>query len=317
MLDAKEADAQGPREGSCEARETRKGLACMPSPQGCQRWKDRKASYRKIGEGFDPKGYRVRLVSEREAKAFVLAHHYAGTMPAARRCVGLFRAFGPLETLCGAAVFSVPAQGRAITAHLGVEPSRGVELGRFVLAPEVEGNAESFFGARALRLLGDTLPDVEGVLSYSDPLERADAAGVVVKPGHIGTIYQALGANYLGTSAARWLLLARDGSVLSERTVSKVRGEERGDGGAYKMMCRAGLGERVAMESGAAYVERAIREALSAGVLRRIKHTGNHIYTFSLRGPNIEGARPVYPKRGGGDGVCAEREAVLRGWLDE
>lgn len=299
----------------CEGREARRVRACMPAAQGCQRWKERKASYRKIGEGFDPKGYRVRLVSEREAKAFVLAHHYAGSMPAARRCVGLFRAFGPLETLCGAAVFSVPAQGRAITAHLGVEPARGVELGRFVLAPEVEGNAESFFGARALRLVGEALPEVQGVLSYSDPLERQDAQGLVVKPGHIGTIYQALGADYLGTSAARWLLLDRRGAVLSERAVSKVRGGERGDGGAYEQMRRAGLGDRRTMESGAAYVERAIREALCAGILRRVRHTGNHIYTFNLRGPHIQGARPLYPKRGE-HGLCGEREAVLRGWLD-
>lgn len=296
--------------GACEAREARKGRACMPVAQACQRWRDRKASYRKIGEGFDPKGYRVRLVSEREAKAFVLAHHYAGTMPAARRCVGLFRAFGPLETLCGAAVFSVPAQGRAITAHLGVEPARGVELGRFVLAPEVEGNAESFFGARALGLIRAELADVEGVLSYSDPLERVDASGRVVKPGHIGVIYQALGAGYRGVSAARWLLLARDGSVLSERAVSKVRGEERGDGGAYRMMVRAGCGPRRALESGAAYVERAVREALEAGVLRKVRHSGNHVYTFNLRGPHFDPDQPpLYPKRGGMVGLCAPSEA--------
>lgn len=297
---------------ACEVWKGRRGRVCMPAAQACQRWKDRKASYRKIGEGFDPKGYRVRLVSEREAKAFVLAHHYAGTMPAARRCVGLFRAFGPLEILVGAAVFSVPAQGRAITAHLGVEPARGVELGRFVLAPEVEGNAESFFGARALAIIRDELRDVEGVLSYSDPLERQDEQGLLVKPGHIGVIYQALGADYRGLSAARWLLLDRRGAVLSERAVSKVRGEERGDGGAYEMMRRAGCGARLPMESGAAYVERAVREAVAAGVLRRMRHTGNHVYTFNLRGPHFDPLDPpLYPKRGGNVGRCDGRAAWL------
>ena len=60
-------------------------------------------------------------------------------------------------------MFSVPAQPQAIRAHLGVEPAHGVELGRFVLLDAVASNAETWFLARALRLLRGELAEVRGV----------------------------------------------------------------------------------------------------------------------------------------------------------
>jgi len=66
------------------------------------------------------------------------------------------------------------------------------------------------------------------------------------------------------------------------------------------------------MESGAAYVERAVREAVAAGVLRRMRHTGNHVYTFNLRGPHFDPLDPpLYPKRGGNVGRCDGSAAWL------
>ena len=42
-----------------------------------QRWRDRRESYRPAGEPINPRLYEVaELAGDREAKAFILAHHY-------------------------------------------------------------------------------------------------------------------------------------------------------------------------------------------------------------------------------------------------
>lgn len=89
------------------------------SAAGCQRWRERRESYRPQGEIINPAAFGVELLREREARPFVERHHYSSTYPAARRAFGLMRArkwFAP--ELCGVAVFSVPAQGQAISKWL-------------------------------------------------------------------------------------------------------------------------------------------------------------------------------------------------------
>lgn len=263
----------------------------------CQRWRERKDSYRHIGDNFDPTLYAVDGVSKGEARAFVEAHHYSGSFPAARLSVGLYRAWGVLRSLVGVAVFSVPMQPDAIRAHLGLVPARGVELGRFVLLDEIPGNAESWFLARALRLLRSELSEVEGVLSYSDPMPRNTVQGDLVTPGHVGTIYQASNARYLGRSSSRTLLLGPDGRALSGRSLSKIRLGERGDGVAADRLVALGLPPRAVGEDGAAWVRRALEAGRAAGLVRELWHPGNHVYTFSLNPCSPLGERNPYPKK--------------------
>src|SRR3546814_12350961 len=85
-------------------------------------------------------------------------------------------------------------QPNSIRLHCGCEPQAGVELGRFVCLEEVAFNGESFFLARALRVLVAEKREVRSVLSYADPLERRDIlTGIVTKPAHAGQIYQEIG----------------------------------------------------------------------------------------------------------------------------
>jgi len=215
-------------------------VKCPSDKLRSQRWRERRAFYRPDGELFDPRAFGVEIIREREARPFVEAHHYSGSYPAARLAVGLMRSregwFTP--ELVGVAVFSVPAQPQAIRAHLGVEPAHGLELGRFVLLDEVASNAETWFLARALRMLRAELPEVRGVVSYSDPMPRHALDGRLVMPGHVGLIYRASNAIGLGRSSPRTLLLTPDG--------------------------------------------RALEEGRRAGVLRSVRHPGNHIYRFDL-----------------------------------
>jgi hypothetical protein len=53
-----------------------------------------------------------------------------------------------------------------------------------------------------------------GVVSFSDPVPRRTAAGTLVFPGHIGTIYQASNAEYLGRRTPCRILLP-EGRLLS------------------------------------------------------------------------------------------------------
>jgi hypothetical protein len=261
----------------------------------CQRWRDRRASYRPIGEVFESARASVQAIDEGTAKAFTLRHHYAGTYPAARFRAGLFVQNRFLrEQLVGVAVFSVPMSQCIVPKYFeGLAPNGGVELGRLVLLDDVAANAESWFVARAFRLLRERL-QVDGVLSYSDPVERIDSAGNVVKRGHVGTVYQALNACYRGRSRAQLMILSHDGRIANMRALSKLRNDESGAGYAYNQLRDLGAPRRQMFESGRDYVARALVE----GKFRRQRHPGNHTYTWWL-GPRA--ARPAwapftYPK---------------------
>lgn len=246
---------------------------------GCQRWNQRRDLYRPAGEPIDTDRYGVDLVSESEARDFVAKHHYAGSLPPTRVRVGLFRSmpFRRAE-LVGVAVFSVPVQAKALECYFGVDNDSGVELGRLVLLDSVEANGETFFVSRACRTLKRELPGVRAVLSYSDPMERVSESGEVVKRGHYGTVYRGLSATYMGRSSKRTLVMDRRGRVISERSLSKLKNDESGAAGAYRMLREAGGPERLFGESGKAYVERALRE----GPFVRMKHPGNLVFGWGV-----------------------------------
>ena len=247
----------------------------------CQRWNGRRASYRPAGEVIDVTRYQVRPLGFADAKRFVTAHHYSGTMPASQLEVGLFskptRFQG--EQLVGVLVFSVPVQEAAIPAWLdGTSPRCGVEIGRLVLKDCVPGNGETFMLGQAFRHLRAQLPAITGVLSYCDPVERTDADGRVVKRGHVGTIYRAHNGRFAGTSSPRTLILSRDGRCVSERALSKIRRAEQGAEYAMRQLVELGAPERLPFEDGSAYV----RRALNAGAFRRVRHPGNFVFTWQI-----------------------------------
>lgn len=266
------------------------------APVSCQRWTDRRDSYRPAGEPIDPRRFGVEVIQEATARAFVVRHHYSATYPSARRQVGLFRSRGSAARaeLVGVATFSVGVQPAAIRAHLKVEPDAGIELGRFVLRDDVEANGETWFLRRAFAALRAELPGLRGVLSYSDPLERATADGRLVTPGHVGTIYQAFNGRYVGRSGSRLLWLAPDGSILSGRSLSKVRHGERGAAAYYETLRSFGAPKMSPGEDPISWVKRALRD----GPFRPVRHPGNHAYVWRFDGRLTEcpPAKP-YPKK--------------------
>ena len=179
----------------------------MTVSEMCQRWRDRRASWQPTSAGgFDPTRYRAVPIVEATAGAFVRRHHYAGTYPAARFRYGLLDRAPRAEVpdaigldgygawLVGVAVFGVPMSAGVLTRPFPtLRPyAESIELSRLVLLDEVPGNAESWFVDRAFAALA--AHGIRGVVAFSDPVPRAGIDGRRVMPGHVGWVYQALGA---------------------------------------------------------------------------------------------------------------------------
>lgn len=247
----------------------------------CQRWNKRRASYRPAGEVFDPRWASVEPIDERAAKAFIVEHHYSGSYPAARFRAGLLiKEPFKKERLCGVGVFSVPMNQQVIPAYFEeLEAREGVELGRFALHDDIPANGESWTIARMKRLLRVELPEVKGVVAYSDPLERRTADGEVTKPGHTGCIYRATNATYRGRSSARTLWLTPCGVSLPDRMLSKIRLGEQGEGYAMDKLAALGAPRRGMGESGVDY----IAKLKTSGWMRPLRHPGNLAFTWRLK----------------------------------
>lgn len=258
-----------------------------------QRWRDRQSTMRPGAEPFNPSRYGVEFIpDDRTARSFVERHHYAGSMPAARLRLGLFasRAFFAPE-LVGVVVFSVPMTQTVIPHYAPtLAPAEGIELGRLVLLDEVPANAESWMVARCFKALRRELSDVRLVLSYSDPVRRVAMDGTVVLPGHVGVVYQALNARYVGRSRSRWMHVAPDGRVVSPRAVSKIRNGEKGADYAYRQLRSMGAPAMGIGEDPAGYVKRALSG------FRRVHHAGNHSYLWSFDRRIVLPDAMTYPK---------------------
>ena len=247
----------------------------------------------------------VSLIDERSNRDFVIAHHYARSFPAAVLNVGLFdrgRAGAALHPgrHVGALVLSVPVQERVLTGVLpGLEPYReSVELGRLVLLDSVPANAESFFIARALRVAAEF--GVVACVAFSDPVPRRNLlTGDIVLPGHVGTVYQASNARYLGRSSPTTKLLLPDGTILNSRSLQKVRAQERGAAGVERRLIELGAPPRPVGDDPSVWLSEALQEV---GV-HRFRHPGMHRYVLTTprarghRGARIGLAAQTYPVR--------------------
>ena len=264
--------------------------------QRSQRWRDRRDAFVPDGTTIDPAEHSVDVLDcYRQAKPFVEAHHYSGSFPATRLSCGLFRnGAGGTSELVGVCSFAVPMNNASIPLHTGLSDHlSAVDLGRLVLLDDVPGNGESWFVARAFRLLRREKPEVLSVIAYSDPVRRIASDGNVVMPGHCGMVYQALSAQLRGRSTARTDLVMPNGRIASPRALSKIRSQDTGAAYAERQILEAGAPARVHGEEPAQWLDRLRRE----GHLATRRHPGNLVYTFALtRAARIAArGKPSYP----------------------
>lgn len=299
----------------------------LPTGEWCQRWSGGTHSWRHVSEGgFNQHHYSVEPIPEAWAKAFVLARHYTGSFPAARLSYGLWAhessgldlPDGPEaprlldgRQLVGVAVLSVPMQEKVLTGVFpGLAPyEESLELGRFVLADEVPANGESWMISRVFRHAAEE--GLRGVVSFSDPMPRHRQAVEVdestgeevvttqtITPGHVGQIYAAANGYACGRSAPRSLVYVPSrGVVLTARTLSKIRNQERGAGYAERTLVGLGARPRRAGMNPRLWLAEALNDLRAT----RVQHPGNFRYAWAL-GPQknsvvIAMPRTPYPKR--------------------
>lgn len=217
---------------------------------------------------IDPQRYAVDVVAHDTARAFVADHHYLNRYPAAQLAVGLFGpGRGGTSSLDGIIVFGVPATGAVITRHTGyADPARGCVLQRLLCLPTVAANGESYFAARAFRLLRQAKPLIESVVSFSDP-----------QVGHCGCVYAALSGAYRGTTRPRTVLRIA-GETISDRTLSKIRNLETGHAGAVDQLVRLGASRPRRTEHLREWLERCRRD----GILVAARQASLFTYCFEL-----------------------------------
>jgi hypothetical protein len=267
----------------------------------CQRWNPGGIpSWRRPCDGgFDPSRYGAAPIGEDQAKTFVTTRHYSRSYPAASQRYGLFDLTAATPRLAGVAVLSVPASKTVLTSvfpHL--EPyAESLELGRFVLADDVPANGESWFLGQCSRLAAATA--LRALVMFSDPAERRTADGRLVKPGHVGVIYQACNAVYTGQATPRTLTVLPDGAVFSDRAAQKIRQQDCGHEYAERQLIALGARPRRAGENPASW----LASVLASVQARKIRHPGNHRYAFP-RGTRrqrstvtIAPRRAAYPKK--------------------
>jgi hypothetical protein len=236
-----------------------------------QRWRAGRVSYRPVGEVINPLDYDIwRVWSDEEVKAFVIDNHYAGSYPAARQRFALWRK----GRLVGVAIFSHPMSNGVLTSVLPGDPEESLELGRLILLDDVPANAESYFIGECLRQLRRA--GFVGVVSFSDPVPRWSGDRLVLR-GHVGVVYCACNALYVGRATPRTLYMFEDGSVLSARTQQKILGDERGDRHAIKQLVDRGAHAPTKSDR--------VGEWLAlwrARLTKRVRHPGNLKYVFPL-----------------------------------
>ena len=195
-----------------------------------QRWKNRKPKFVPPSQTVITKHLEVAQISEQTAKEFVVKHHYSASLPACRRRFGLFQK----GELVGAAIFSHPVNNRTITRTFNcASANSGLELGRLILLDEtsrgesVAFNSESWFIARCRENLVQE-NSFAGFVAFSDDVKRTKANGEICFNGHLGIVYAAISAAFLGRGSRTKLHLLPDGKTLNARTISKIRNGESG-----------------------------------------------------------------------------------------
>ncbi len=252
-----------------------------------QRWSAGRHVFLPPADRFDPSVCDVAVISsDEEARAFVQREHYSHSYPAARRRFGLYLR----GSLVGVAVFSHPCSDAVLTSVFPGQPTDSMELGRFVLLPVARFNAETWFLGRTFELL--RREGFRGIVSRSDPEPRTNGVGDVIFPGHIGTIYQAHNAVYLGRAPTRTIRLLPDGTVMSARAIQKIRSGDQGHRYAIDLLVAAGA----TPPSGD--VREWLRQELPK-VTRTLRHNGNHKYAWALarRGKRALPQSQPYPRR--------------------
>jgi len=140
----------------------------------------------------------IRAINKSVAKDIIINNHYSGLWTKVSYAIGLFTSdieehpffSGVEDKLIGVACYGDPIgrlSGQSISEML--DRTEVLELVRLFVFDGYGSNIESWFLGKTFDWLRENVPQVKGLISYSDP-----------KEGHAGTIYQATNWIYQGNS---------------------------------------------------------------------------------------------------------------------
>ena len=132
--------------------------------------------------GVPSSGRHVAAIGSRLAADVVIAFHYLHRRPSISHAFGLF-GDGDLR---GVVTFGVPPSRHLQVSACRANPDAVIELNRLWVADTEAHGTESWFVARALRMLPALI-----VVSYADTAQ-----------GHVGYVYRALSFRYAGLTDA-------------------------------------------------------------------------------------------------------------------
>ena len=163
-------------------------------------------------------GYSVERIPGGMGRDFIREHHYTRGCHNGPMTWGLFSE----GRLIGVCAFATPSSEAVRGSIWGMgNKSHVTELHRLVILDETPVNTESWFISRALKGLGEERPEIWGVISFADAME-----------GHIGVIYQATNALYLGVTGRQVFWRDADGRLHHPRqngvNISKDVAQARG-----------------------------------------------------------------------------------------
>lgn len=120
----------------------------------------------------------VRTVGRGLFEWLLIHHHYAARVPSISHAIGLFRE----ADLIGVVTFGTPASRHIQVGACPSNPSLVIELNRLCVLDCAPRNTESWFLARAMKLIPAAI-----VVSYADTAQ-----------GHMGFVYRAANFKYAG-----------------------------------------------------------------------------------------------------------------------
>jgi hypothetical protein len=224
-------------------------------------------------------GLHLDFCSHEAARYAVMRWHYSRTMPTAKLVrIGVWEE----KKFRGAIIYGIGAN-RHLARPYGLAPTEACELVRVALAPGRE-HPTSQCVAVSLKLLKRQSPGLRLVVSFADSGQ-----------GHVGTLYQAGGWLFLGTSEQGYLKIL--GKVVHPRTVY----DRYGPGGQSVPWLQANVdpkAERVEMAPKLRYVfplDKAMRRQLQPQALPYPKRGRSNTSDAPGAQPGEGGATPTRP----------------------
>lgn len=170
--------------------------------------------------GFELADCVVQKIPLDVAREFIIEHHYTGGCGMASMTWGMYHQ--PSSQLLGAIAFQTPISENVRRSVFGdKDKHRVTEFHRMAIADRAPHNSGSWFISRALDGLKEHKPKYRAVVSFAD-----------TTVGHDGTVYQAAGADYYGTTDKATFYRTPDGKLKHPReagnNITLEEAKERG-----------------------------------------------------------------------------------------